>query len=244
MSEILKNNLKMFNVDDSQDSRVGLGKLISLLEILNKEFLEIVTFYHKLVLQHSDGQKQLRIFLQVKEIIMKNYMLLDYVQMVNGNWMILFLIFQEYRFRILGFIIRKTWAKMNIDYTDIEGGDPREVIKNIWKSKILKILLINFCCLFQKGIFIILFNNNQQLDYFVLWKHLFLKDQVIFIIRIIHKKPLSQRKLQIINKVLNSQSQKLEIIIQMNLAPGKDKIVLCSLDPAGVVFAPKNQLVQ
>jgi calpain-15 len=28
-------------------------------------------------------------------------------------------------------LLEKAWAKMNIDYTDIEGGDPREVIKSI-----------------------------------------------------------------------------------------------------------------
>lgn len=28
-------------------------------------------------------------------------------------------------------LLEKSWAKMNIDYTDIEGGDPREVIKSL-----------------------------------------------------------------------------------------------------------------
>ncbi|CAD8091716.1 unnamed protein product [Paramecium primaurelia] len=79
--------------------------------------------------------------------------------------------------------------------------------------------------------------NQQQIT-----TGLFYQD--IFIVRIIHKKPLSQRILQIIDKVLNSQSQKLEIIIQLNLTLGEDKIVLCSLDPTGVAFTPKNQLVQ
>ncbi|CAD8091714.1 unnamed protein product [Paramecium primaurelia] len=62
---------------------------------------------------------------------MKNYVLLDYVQMVNGKFQDNPVFSKNAGLELWVVLLEKAQAKMNIDYTDIVGGDPREVIKSI-----------------------------------------------------------------------------------------------------------------
>ncbi|CAD8203099.1 unnamed protein product [Paramecium pentaurelia] len=141
MSDIFQTNLKMFNVDDSQESRVGLGKWISHRDIKQGilgdcYFLSSIS---TIACRWPEVIKDLFISQRVN-----NEKLYAVRLCLDGEWKVVILddfipvnsqgnpaFSKNAGSEMWVALLEKAWAKMNIDYTDIEGGDPREVIKSI-----------------------------------------------------------------------------------------------------------------
>ncbi|CAK60103.1 unnamed protein product (macronuclear) [Paramecium tetraurelia] len=141
MSDIFQNNLKMFNVDDSQDSRVGLGKWISHRDIKQGilgdcYFLSSIStiacrwpeVIKDLFISQRANKEKLYAVRLCLDGEWKVVVLDDFIP-VNGQGNPAFS--KNAGAEMWVALLEKAWAKMNIDYTDIEGGDPREVIKSI-----------------------------------------------------------------------------------------------------------------
>ncbi|CAD8105955.1 unnamed protein product [Paramecium sonneborni] len=141
MSDIFKNKLKMFNIDDQKDSRVGLGKWISHKDIRqgiqgNCYFLASVStiacrwpeVIKDLFISQKVNSSKLYAVRLCQDGEWKVIMLDDYIPVNNqGNPSFL----KNAGAELWVALLEKAWAKMNNNYTDIDGGDPREVIKSI-----------------------------------------------------------------------------------------------------------------